>query len=137
SSIEPSAFTGSRMHPNPRMESSSPVFGIFLYSIFFTRFLFSDNQHSFPDSRICHFFALIPMSRSHPATSSFAFFTSPPWMARPSGTVDCGHIFLISETLRPSPLPSCVQNGAMVFPVKSYSSRKVHSGIGIVPHHMG
>jgi hypothetical protein len=32
SSILPS-LTGRRMHPKPKMESSSPFFGIFLYSM--------------------------------------------------------------------------------------------------------
>src|SRR5271157_3040758 len=112
-------FHGKPHAPEPEDGKFVPGLWNFPVQHFFTRFLVSDNQHSFPDSMGCHFFALIPMSRSHPATSSCAFFTSPPWMARPSGTVDCGHIFLISATLRPSPLPSCVQNGAMVLPEKS------------------
>gem|GEM_PF-2696679 len=50
-----------------------------------------------------------PATRIH---HSAHFFTLLPWTARPSRTVDCGHVFQTSVTLRPGPLPSCVQKGA-------------------------
>lgn len=38
-----------------------------------------------------------------------------------------------SFLLRPKLLPSYIENGRIVFPEKSYSSRNVKTGIGILP----
>ena len=48
-----------------------------------------------------------------------------------------GHSSRIWDTLRPSPLPSWVMNGAIVLPEKSYSDRKVMTGVATVPHQQG
>ena len=43
------------------------------------------------------------------------------------------HTETLWQLLRPKPLPSWVQKGRMVFPEKSKCSRKVNTGMGIVP----
>lgn len=48
-----------------------------------------------------------------------ALLTLPPLIAKPGDTFELGQSLLISRSLLPIPLPSCVQNGIMVFPEKS------------------
>ncbi len=50
-------------------------------------------------------------------------------MGSPLNTVAAGQTLRISFSLRPMPLPSWVQNGMMVFPEKSYPSRKVKTAM--------
>ncbi len=85
--------------------------------------------------RLSHFVILIFCN--HSDTSFCAVFASFPQTARPSGMLDFGQSSEISATLRPRPLPRCVQNGATVFPEKSYSDKKVLTGAGNVPHQIG
>src|SRR5574344_1931904 len=72
----------------------------------------------------------------HAATvfSDTGSLTLLPLIANPGKTRAFGQVFLISCTLLPKSLPSCVQNGTIVFPAKSYELRKVYTAIGMVPH---
>ena len=62
---------------------------------------------------------------SHPRTDS------------PFATRAPGQSFAMSASLRPMPLPSLVQKGAIVLPERSKLSKKVNSAIGMVPHQLG
>lgn len=70
---------------------------------------------------------------THFSTSGLAPPTLPPMTASPGPTSAPGQTFLMSDSLRPIPLPSWVQNGLMVFPEKSWDSRKVKTCMGMVP----
>jgi len=54
----------------------------------------------------------------------------PPRMARPSRTVPFGQRFLIS--IRPIPLPSWVQNGAMIVALIGFKAGIIDQGVSIV-----
>jgi len=82
-----------------------------------------------------HFFSV--SGKSQDLIIPSAFFTFPPLMANPDSTFASGQSFRMSRSLLPKPLPSWVQKGRIVFPAKSYSSRKVNTAIGKVPHQLG
>ena len=79
----------------------------------------------------------MPILRSHAATSPCAEAARLPLTASPSRTTAFGQNVLMSATLRPSALPSCVMNGAIRLPAKSYSDRNVLTGPATVPHQLG
>ena len=54
-------------------------------------------------------------------------------MDSPLRIVALGQSWARSFLLWPKLLPSCIKNGRIVFPEKSYSSRNVKTGIGILP----
>ncbi len=58
-------------------------------------------------------------------------------MGNAAKTFESRQIFLMSSTARPIALPSCVINGAIEIPEKSFSDRKVLIGDEIVPHQFG
>lgn len=58
----------------------------------------------------------MPILRSHAATSPCAEAARLPLTASPSRTTAFGQNVLMSATLRPSALPSCVMNGAIRLP---------------------
>jgi hypothetical protein len=76
---------------------------------------------------------ITPFSFSHFSTCGFALFTLLPFIGRPFFSVAPFAAFATSRSLPPMPLPSCVQSGRMVFPVKSNFSRNVNTAIGQVP----
>jgi hypothetical protein len=57
---------------------------------------------------------------SQSATLLSALSTLPPRITKSDNTFAFEQSFLISRSLLPIPLPSCVQYGTMVFPDKSY-----------------
>ena len=70
---------------------------------------------------------------SHARRAGPASAAADPRMASPGVTLAPGQSCRISLSLRPRPLPSWVQKGRMVLPVKSKRSRKVYTGMGMVP----
>lgn len=66
-----------------------------------------------------------------------ALATVLPLTASPFLMVAFGQDFFKSASLLPMALPSCVQNGRIVFPVKLCFSKKESTTIGIVPHQFG
>ena len=65
-------------------------------------------------------------SSNHFSNISLEFLTSEPTIDNPFLTSELSHIFFMSFTLLPNPLPSCVQIGFITFPEKSYSSKNVN-----------
>ena len=66
-----------------------------------------------------------------------ALLTELPRIENPESTFALGQSFFMSCSLRPIPLPSCVQKGKIVLPEKSYDSKNVETAIGKVPHQLG
>lgn len=73
------------------------------------------------------------LAESQRCTLALAFAAWLPVTGRPFFTTAPGQAFLMSRSLEPIPLPSLVQSGRMVLPVKSKASRKVKTAMGMVP----
>ena len=84
-----------------------------------------------------HFYCIKPFALSHFFIAASEDAQEEPVIARPRATVPAGQSFLMSISLRPIPLPSCVQKDSIFFPLKSALSKNVNTACGMVPHQHG